>query len=466
MASDPLLRAFAALVEKRPGDDLVVSPSRRWTIGEADRAARELAARIAGAGFAPGAAVGLAAAPGPAFLAGLLALRRVGAVPVLCDSARPTPDRLATLDRLGVVGFLASATGWPDAATDWDLDRRRPARRLDADPAWGLIKLTSGSTGEPRGIAVAADAVLADDEQLATSMGLVAEDRLLAAVPFSHSYGFSSLVLPALVRGSTLLVPDDRSPLAPLAVARDLGATFFPTVPAWIAALVKLSAPPEWPDSLRRVIAAGAPLAPEVAARFRERFGRSVHVFYGASECGGISYDREGTAAERGTVGIAVDGVALALDPETGRLEVRSRAVAATYLPDPAPELAAGRFHTGDLAELDPATGEVRLLGRADDLVIVRGRNVDPREVERVLKTMPGVEDACVLGVDGPDGPRSILRAVVATPSTALDYAQVVTFCRTHLAEHKVPRSVILVPDLPRTDRGKIDRAALAALAG
>ena len=111
---------------------------------------------------------------------------------------------------------------------------------------------------------------------------------------------------------------------------------------------------------------------------------------------------------------------------------------------------------------LDP----VRLLGRADDLVIVRGRNVDPREVERVLKTMPGVEDACVLGVDGPDGPRSILRAVVAAPSTALDYAQVVTFCRTHLAEHKVPRSVILVPDLPRTDRGKIDRAALAALAG
>jgi len=68
--------------------------------------------------------------------------------------------------------------------------------------------------------------------------------------------------------------------------------------------------------------------------------------------------------------------------------------------------------------------------------------------------------------VDGPDGTRSILRAVIAVPSTALDYAQVVTFCRAHLAEHKVPRSVILVPDLPRTDRGKNDRAALAALAG
>jgi long-chain acyl-CoA synthetase len=466
MASDPLLAAFAALAERRAGAPLVVSPSRSWSVGDVDRAARELAGRLAGGGFGAGDALGLAAAPGPAFLAGLLAVRRVGAVPVLCDSARPTPDRLATLDRLGVVGFLAAATGWPDAASDWDLDRRRPARRLDADPVWGAIKLTSGSTGEPRGIAVAGEAVLADDEQLATSMGLLAEDRLLAAVPFSHSYGFSSLVLPALVRGSTLLVADDRSPLAPLAVARELCATFFPTVPAWIAALVRLAAPPEWPASIRRVIAAGAPLPADVAARFRERFGQPVHVFYGASECGGISYDREGTAAERGTVGTPVDGVGLAIDPETGRLEVRSRAVAATYLPDAAPELAGGRFRTGDLAQLDPATGEVRLLGRADDLVIVRGKNVDPHEVERLLRAMPGVEDACVFGVAGPDGPRSVLRAVVAAPTGALDYDKVVAFCRAHLAEHKVPRSVILVPDLPRTDRGKIDRAALAALAG
>lgn len=466
MTSDPLLAAFAALAERRAGAPLVASPSRAWSVGDVDRAARELAVRLLGDSFGPGDALGLAAAPGPAFLAGLLAVRRIGAVPVLCDSARPTPDRLATLDRLGVVGFLASAMGWPDAAADWDLDRRVPERRLDADPAWGAIKLTSGSTGEPRGIAVPGDAVLADDEQLATSMGLVAEDRLLAAVPFSHSYGFSSLVLPALVRGSTLLVADERSPLAPLAVARELGATFFPTVPAWIAALVKLSALPPWPESIRRVIAAGAPLAPEVAARFRERFGQPVHIFYGASECGGIAYDREGDAAERSSVGTAVDGVTLAIDPETGRLEVRSRAVAATYLPDAAPELADGRFRTGDLAELDAATGEVRLLGRADDLVIVRGRNVDPHEVERVLKTMPGVEDACVLGVAGPDGPRSVLRAVVAAPTGALAYDQVVAYCRAHLAEHKVPRSVILVPDLPRTDRGKVDRAALAALAG
>jgi len=65
-------------------------------------------------------------------------------------------------------------------------------------------------------------------------MGLAAADRILALVPLSHSYGFASLLLPALVRGSLLVVAEDRSPLAPLAAARALEATVFPTVPAWL----------------------------------------------------------------------------------------------------------------------------------------------------------------------------------------------------------------------------------------
>jgi long-chain acyl-CoA synthetase len=215
------------------------------------------------------------------------------------------------------------------------------------------------------------------------------------------------------------------------------------------------------------VLAAGAPLPASTAAAFRATTGRPVHVFYGASECGGISYDRKGDAAERGAVGTAVDGVSLEIDPESGRLVVRSAAVAATYLPKERPELGSGRFVTGDLARI--AEGEVRLLGRADDIVFVRGKNVNPREVEATLREIPGVVDASVLGVDGPDGPRSVLRAVVAAPGSevgsGVDYETILAHCRARLAEHKVPRSVIVVTELPRTDRGKLDRAALATLA-
>ena len=175
----------------------------------------------------------------------------------------------------------------------------------------------------------------------------------MGAIPFSHSYGFSSVVLPALMRGALIVVPDERSVMAPLAAARDLEATFFPAVPAWLSCWARLASPPPLPPSVRLLTSAGAPLAPETARAVRERFGRPVQVFYGASESGGIAFDREGTAAEQGTVGTPVEGVAIELDAETGRLRVRSAAVAEGYLPEPASELAGGSFLTGDLAAWD-----------------------------------------------------------------------------------------------------------------
>ena len=459
--SDPILRQFEATRARRPDAPLVVSAAASWSAEELGRAARGLAEELSASGFGAGDVVGLAA-PAPAFVAGYLALRAVAAIPVLCDGVRPTPDRLGALDRLGAVGFLACASGWPGAASAWQIHRRRPDRTLPCDPAWGAIKLTSGSTGEPRGIAVGSEALLADDAQLAAAMGLSADDRLVAAVPLSHSYGFSSLLLPTLVRGSLLVVPEEGSALAPLAAARRHQATFLPTVPAWLGAYSRLGEPPPWPESLARVVSAGAPLPPATAVAFRERTGREVRVFYGASECGGIAYDRSGGAAERGTVGTPVPGVEVEVDPQTGRLSVRSPAVAATYLPEAAAELGGGRFLTGDRAVLE--AGELRLLGRADDVVIVRGRNVDPREVERAIAAVPGVEEVCVLGIDGPDGPRSVLRAVVAAPEGGVDARAVTEACRRELAAYKIPRSVVVVAELPRTERGKVDRAAAAAL--
>ncbi len=212
---------------------------------------------------------------------------------------------------------------------------------------------------------------------------------------------------------------------------------------------------------------AGAPLSAETARAVRQRFGQPVKVFYGATECGGIAFDREGTAAERGTVGTPVDGVRIELDEETGRLRVRSAAVADGYLPEPSPELSRGSFLTGDLAAWDDSRpGELRLLGRADDLIIVKGKNVQPSEVEIVLSDLAGVDEVCVLGVDGPEGPRTVLRAVIAAggaaASSVVTFERLVEHCRGRLAEHKIPRSVVVLPELPRDGRGKIDRRRLA----
>jgi long-chain acyl-CoA synthetase len=267
-----------------------------------------------------------------------------------------------------------------------------------------------------------------------------------------------------------LALPDAGEGYDPLLTAERTGATFFPTVPAYLDALARMGEPPPRPDSLRLVITAGAPLAAATSARFREAFGLPVHVFYGSSECGGICYDREGTAAERGTVGEPVDGVRIALEPVgdpgdgEGVVTVLSPAVAAGYVPEPDARLSGGRFQAGDLAVWDG--GELRLRGRVDGLINVKGKKVRPAEIEAVLQRLPGVEEAIALGVPSPDRASDLLRAVVACPTGSLTYEEVVTWCRRHLPDHKVPRSVVLVSAIPRTSRGKVDLGLLVSLAG
>jgi long-chain acyl-CoA synthetase len=146
-----------------------------------------------------------------------------------------------------------------------------------------------------------------------------------------------------------------------------------------------------------------------------------------------------------------------------GRVVVESAAVSAGYLPEPDERLADGRFRAGDLAVWQG--GELSLRGRVDDLVNIKGKKVNPREVEAILSDLPGVDEAVVLGVPV-EGRGEILRAVVACRSGGLTTSEVVAWCRGHLSAHKVPRSVILLETLPRNARGKLDRAALLALGG
>jgi long-chain acyl-CoA synthetase len=157
-----------------------------------------------------------------------------------------------------------------------------------------------------------------------------------------------------------------------------------------------------------------------------------------------------------------VEGVQVTLEGEAGLVTVRSAAVAAGYLPVPDPRLGGGRYVTGDLGEW--RNGELVLRGRLDGLVNIKGKKINPREVEEVLGRLDGVDEVVVLGVPVPGRLEERLRAVIACPPGRITVEDVLSWCRGHLAPHKVPRSVILVPEMPRTERGKLDRAALLAL--
>ncbi len=324
-------------------------------------------------------------------------------------------------------------------------------------PIARLIKLTSGSTGLPKGIVTSESNLIADCTSICASMDIRAGDINFGAIPMSHSYGFSNLVMPLLIQGTPIVISNQYLPQSVIDLCNRHACTVVPLIPMVFEILSSL---PGKFDTVRTFLSAGAPLPATTSKRFRERFNQPIHSFYGCSECGGITYDYRGGAAERGSVGAAMQGISLSVD--ASRLVVQSNSVGLGYLHD------ANSFHpfeprtfvTDDLVEL--AGDEVVLAGRVSDLINTAGKKVNPREVEQVILQLDGVRQVKVYG--SPAGARGdvVAAAVVASPDITRE--QVREYCATRLSAHKVPRIVKLIEQLPVDERGKVKRAALAHL--
>ncbi len=440
----PVADAFAAMLRADPAAFVA------WTAaGVRDRealaaAADEVETLLARA--PTGGRIAVSVRDGFCFLATMLAVWRHGSCAILLDAADPQAPRVDLARQFGAGCVLF----------DEPVLRCMPTGGSAPANDRAAIKLTSGSTEEPRGVGVSFAELIADATALEHTMGIGQNDRVFAAVPMSFSYGVGNLLIPALFRGRQLVLPDARHPLGIMQALRQGEPTVLPAVPALLRAL--LIATFELPPSLRLVLSAGAVLPPNIAIAFHRRFGHRVHAFYGATESGGICYDRTGLAAEAGTVGTPVDGVTVTLDP-AGYVTVRSPAVGRALVPDPS--LRDGTFQAPDLAEW--RNGELLLLGRANDVIDVGGHKVHPREVERVIAEVTGVSDVVVVPWRDADG-RAACAALVATATA--NEATIRSHCVHHLAAAKVPRCVIIVPELPRTSRGKLQRSDIDRLLG
>ncbi len=321
-----------------------------------------------------------------------------------------------------------------------------------------VIKLTSGSTGKPKGIVTTEENLLADCTNICATMDIRAEDVNFGAIPLSHSYGFSNLVMPLVTQGTPVVISNDYLPQTIIDSCNRYRCTVLPGIPMMFDHLASMPESAGSFQTVRTLISAGAPLSPSASRRFNQRFGAPIHSFYGCSECGGITYDRQGSATERGTVGAAMEGVAISL--RRSRLIVKSHAVALGYLQDAFEPFKAGEFVTDDLAKIQ--NGEVSLVGRVNDLINIAGKKVNPREIEQVILQMEGVHQVKVYGE--PAGARGevVAAAVVANPDVTRE--RVREFCQQQLSPHKVPRIVKLIERMPVDERGKITGSALAEL--
>ncbi len=441
--SHALLQAWERTVARRSGDRAVVQAvdGLAVTFRELEaRASGWLTARAPERAQLRGRAVVFAAANGVGWLEKFLGLLKAGAVIVPLDAAEPplAQQRLAASLRAGY---------WWDGAK---LVALAGAKRY-RDPAVCLIKLTSGTTGQPQALVFTAGQLLADGRQVTATMGICPRDLNYALIPLGHSYGLGNLTVPLLAQGVPLVC--GTAPL-PHAIAADFARwrpTVYPGVPAMWRALAAsdLNLP-----GLRLGISAGAPLPPEVARAFAARFGRRLHSFYGSSETGGIAYDRTGDAALTGEVGRAMRGVSLTM-PGGGRLHVSSAAVLTHGNRRRMGKL--GAWVMPDRVTVN-AHGGIALLGRRGTTVKIAGRRVNLTEVSDRLRRLPGVREAWAGASAGID---PVLGAVVATERSA---AELRAALLADTAAWKIPKKLMVVAAFPVTARGKTDIRALQAL--
>src|SRR5207248_5787809 len=248
-----------------------------------------------------------------------------------------------------------------------------PSPNWDGE-APALLKLTSGTTAAPRAVRFRGEQLLADCNQICETMGISDADLNFGVIPISHSYGFSNLLTPLIARGVPMVLSRDRMPRAVLVDLATTNATIFPGMPLFYQAFCEMEDVPALPK-LRLCISAGAPLAVTVARQFRQKFKIPIHSFYGASECGGICYDRDGTNELEGFVGPPMNGVDLEMiDPTTSasQIFVRSDAVGDGYFPESdEAKLSGGCFVPDDL--LSRIANGFRIVGWVSDVINVAG---------------------------------------------------------------------------------------------
>jgi O-succinylbenzoic acid--CoA ligase len=381
---------------------------------------------------------------------------------IRCDGS---PDRIVEL--VAALDGALDGAGPPVLALAASAGRAAPLP--DPPPGTAAVLATSGSSGEPKLVALPAAALRAS--ALATRARLGGSARWLLALPAEHVAGLQVIVR-ALLAGAAPVVQDLRGGFRPdgFAAAADRvgpGPRCTSLVPTQLLRLLDDGGPAL--AALRgfsAVLVGGAALDPPLRARSQDAGIRLVATYGMTETSGGCVYD--GVPLDGVRIGL-VDGQGLAdcaQDPgATGRIVVAGATLASGYLGDPAATAAAfagGRFRTGDLGRWT-ADGRLEVLGRADDVIVTGGENVAPAAVERILAAQQGVRAACVVGVPDVEWGQVVVAAVVRDVPAA-DDRRLRDAVRESLGRAAVPRRLLDLPALPLRGIGKPDRAVITQM--
>lgn len=360
--------------------------------------------------------------------------------------------------------------------------RLADARRISARVArpslddTALLLLTSGTTGTPKAAKLSHRNLRANAAQgRAWLPGLHdGEEVVYAVLPLFHAYGLTLCLTFAMSIGAKLvLFPKYDLDLA-IAATRTSPPTFLPAVPPIYDALARASNQKRVDLSGVRFAISGAMSLPvATVTRWEEATGGLLVEGYGMTETSPVALGNPAGPSRRpGTVGVPFPSTEIrVVDPddpsqdrpagESGELLIRGPQVFGGYWGAPDDTAVAllpgGWLRTGDIVTMSE-DGFVTIIDRLKELIITGGFNVSPTEVEQTLTQHPDVESAAVVGLRRPSGGEDVAAAVVMKPGAVFDAAALRDFCRQHLTAYKIPKKVVQVDELPRSQVGKVLR--------
>ncbi|WP_287130321.1 long-chain fatty acid--CoA ligase [Candidatus Cyanaurora vandensis] len=402
-------------------------------------------------------------------------------VPVLA-SQRPHLPQLTTVIGVGATPDQPVDAHWQDLLqTAVPTPLAPPSTHSDDICA---ILYTSGTTGRPKGAQLSHGNLAANAQAGITLMRITEADRGFCILPLFHAFAFTCalVIIPSV--GGTAVLAAKFAPRQLMQQLMDPDLTILLAVPSLLATLLKFPPTFKFGAKFRCILCGGAALFPALEDAFRQRFQVPVLQGYGATECSPLAACNPLYGLQKpGSIGPAMpEGHELAImDPdqerfldvgEIGELVVRGPHVFHGYLNQP--EATAKTFtrqgwlRTGDLARRD-ADDYFFVVDRIKDMINVSGEKVFSSEVELILQSYPGIQESAVVGAPDPGKGEVVVAYVTLTdkelatnPEAKAQFVdQLLQYCRTQLAQFKVPRQIEILEDFPRSAAGKILKRVL-----
>ncbi|MCE5215549.1 long-chain fatty acid--CoA ligase [bacterium] len=494
--SHSLTECLGATVSRYPDRPALTIDDRTFTYAQLAGAVGALAAALAEGGVGPDQRVAILFPNSPQFVISYFAVLQTGAtvVPLHClqgpeelahavnDSGAETLVALNALAPVveavrlrapGLKRVIISGESKLEGVESWESllrPRMGPAPvvpRTEDDLA--VLIYTSGTTGRPKGAMLSHGNLLANARSCKQVLEINHNDVFCGVLPLFHAFGATiCMILPVMCGAQSVLVPKF-SPLTVLETVVAYKATVLAGVPSMFAVMAQVRTERNFDLSgLRACASGGAALPNEVLYAFDERYGTHIVEGYGPTEASPVvSVNPPRGLRKVGTVGPALPQVSIRICDEDmnwvpagteGEICVQGPNVMQGYWHNPtatAETIRNGWLLTGDIGMLDE-DGYLSICDRKKDMIIVGGMNVYPREVEDVLFRLPAVAEAAVIGVPSRLRGEDVKAFISLREGASLEAQTVIDFCKNHLANYKVPRTVEFREALPLSGTGKV----------